>query len=67
MLTDVRTFIMLMRQGCFSHFHVRSFKWNPRNGAKNSEQRIPGLLSCNAHGRDKVPPLVTGKSKVSLL
>jgi hypothetical protein len=37
-------------------------KGDPCNGGKNSKERITVLLTCNADGTDKLPPLVIGKS-----
>jgi hypothetical protein len=54
-----------MSPGCFSHFHVTSFRCDACNGAKNSKQRIPGLLCYDAHGTDKLPPSVTGNSPLA--
>ena len=63
--TDRRSYKTLVSLGCFSYFHVTSFRWNPCNGAKNSKQRIPGLLHYDAYGTDKLPTLVTGNSPLA--
>jgi len=42
---------------------MMTYKGDSCHGGTKSKQRVTALLSCNADGTEKLPPLATGKYK----